>query len=349
MKGEIDFFISRAGDAAEQADLIAKVLRDAGCTVLLQGDNFGNASFMAMMAKGWSRANKMICILSKDYQKSEHCKKEYEVALTHDPRNLQERVIVFRVARVAPIEHLTDLGYTDLVSVSDNPELQGQIVRGALGIAAGGDDRSIAKKYWRAPTVAADASHNPEFRGVLAAAFASVLLGVVAEWQSQQFIGLNVSAKPLAISSAWELMHISLALVLQGMAAYFLFGWRRLQGGPFAARFAHAALSLMPAHLVLKLIAVLADVWFVRSGWQTFAGVACASDARSVACLQEAQALNPSFTGLQLGLLVAGTLWINARLASNLRNWLAVSWPALLACNVCVSLCYVAALQFMAR
>ncbi len=166
---KIDFFISRTGSDKDIAVLIARILRDAGYKTLLQDDDFGHASFMAMMAKGWSSGARLVCLLSGDYQKSEYCKKEYEVALTqiHDPRNLKQQVIVLRIAECDPIEHLADLAYTDLMPVLYDATAFARAVRGAVGATKDRVEIDFAALCRRAPKqiVHPSIEENPNFAG----------------------------------------------------------------------------------------------------------------------------------------------------------------------------------------
>jgi hypothetical protein len=129
---ERDYFISRAGVDKHIGVAIADVIRDAGYTTFLQDEDFGHASFMARMAQGFSSGARMIALLSMAYQKSEYCKKEYEHILVGDPRNLNERLIVLRIEDVAPIEHLKDLAFTDLVPVLNDASELAHVVRARL-------------------------------------------------------------------------------------------------------------------------------------------------------------------------------------------------------------------------
>jgi tetratricopeptide (TPR) repeat protein len=148
-----DFFISRADADKGVAKAVAQILRAAGFTTWLQDEDFGSASFMARMAQGWSGAEGLICLLSRAYQQSEHCKKEYEVALKDDPRNLDERVIVLRVEDCAPIEHLADLAYTDLVPILNDAEALARVVLGAVAPDLNRADADFAVLHRRAPQI----------------------------------------------------------------------------------------------------------------------------------------------------------------------------------------------------
>ncbi len=148
-----DFFISHADADRAVAKAVAQVVRAAGFTTWLQDEDFGSASFMARMAQGWSESERLICLLSHAYQRSEHCKKEYEVALKDDPRNLKERVIVLRVEDCVPVEHLADLAYTDLVPVLNDAEALARVVCGAVSPDRDRTDADFAALHRRAPQI----------------------------------------------------------------------------------------------------------------------------------------------------------------------------------------------------
>ena len=113
-----DYFISRTGTDADKAlaRAIAAIVREAGFTTWLQDDDFGHASFMAQMEHGF-KSGSMIALLSAAYQQSEYCRAEYNAALTGDPLNLKQRLIVLRVEECAPTGNLSHIPYTDLAPV----------------------------------------------------------------------------------------------------------------------------------------------------------------------------------------------------------------------------------------
>jgi hypothetical protein len=140
--GKPDFFISRTGADKAVAQRIADIIREAGLTPFYQDEDFGDADFMRMMEKGFEEAPRLIVLLSEDYQKSEHCRKEYNTFLVHDPGNLKQRVIVFRVTNCAPTGNLATLAYTDLVPVLNNCGALRQAVREVVRVALGIDKRT---------------------------------------------------------------------------------------------------------------------------------------------------------------------------------------------------------------
>ena len=158
-----DFFISRADADKGVAKLVAQILRAAGFTTWLQDENFGSASFMA---QGRSGSERLICLLSDAYQRSDHCKKEYDVALHDDLRNIDERVIVLRLEDCAPSEHLADLAYTDLVPVLNDAEALARVVRGAVAPGRDRAEADFAALHRRAPQILhPDVRPVPSFAG----------------------------------------------------------------------------------------------------------------------------------------------------------------------------------------
>ena len=138
-----DYFISRAGADKAPAKAIAAIVREAGFTTWLQDEDFGHSSFMARMAQAFDSGARTIALLSEAYQSSDYCLKECEVALTADPRNLNERLIVLRVADCAPTGMLKDLAYTDLVPIlgQSDPALREDLLHRAIRVLIGAEPR----------------------------------------------------------------------------------------------------------------------------------------------------------------------------------------------------------------
>src|SRR5262245_7449809 len=123
-----EFFISRAGADSEMAKLVAEIIREAGGEPYYQNEHFGHADFMRKMEEGYARA-RTIALLSAEYQKSEHCRAEYNNVLGPDPGNLKQRLIVLRVADCQPDGNLQNLAYTDLVPVLTNMTALRRVIR----------------------------------------------------------------------------------------------------------------------------------------------------------------------------------------------------------------------------
>ena len=138
-----DFFISRAGTDKALAVQIAEILQRAGFTTWLQDEDFGHASFMARMELGYASGARMIALLSGHYQQSPYCRAEYSHTLTDDPQNDKEQLIVLRIDEVAPIGHLKNLAYTDLVPVLSDASAFERAVLEAIGIAKSSVEASL--------------------------------------------------------------------------------------------------------------------------------------------------------------------------------------------------------------
>lgn len=123
-KSHRDFFISRAGEDADIAQVIDQILRDAGHTTFLQDRDFGHTSFMERMAEGFRMiegGSRLIALLSSDYQRKAHCLKEARFPLIDDAMNSLERLIVVRIDKCQPADFLKDIRYVDLVPCLGNP------------------------------------------------------------------------------------------------------------------------------------------------------------------------------------------------------------------------------------
>jgi hypothetical protein len=102
------------------------------------------------MEQGYARMARMVALLSPEYQKSEHCRAEYNHVLGRDPANLKERLVVLRVADCQPEENLQNLAYTDLVPVlTDVADLR-RVVRVALGFETRASEIAFSEPYRQA-------------------------------------------------------------------------------------------------------------------------------------------------------------------------------------------------------
>jgi len=144
-----DFFISRTGADKGAAGLIADIIREAGLTPFYQDEHFGHADFMRRMEQGYE-CSKLIALLSADYQKSEHCRVEYNHHLGKDPANLKGRLVVLRIANCQPEGSLQNLAYTDLVPVLNDVAALRRVVRVALGIDQRPTEAAFVQAYQRA-------------------------------------------------------------------------------------------------------------------------------------------------------------------------------------------------------
>jgi len=125
-------FISRAGADKDIAVVIAAILRGAGYKTILQDENFGRTSFMESMDAALRSGARVIAMLSREYLSSTYCNAEWQAALAGDPQNIQQRLIVFRIADCQPAGLLKPIPHVDLHSVRDDPIKLSDIVRNAV-------------------------------------------------------------------------------------------------------------------------------------------------------------------------------------------------------------------------
>lgn len=129
-------FISRAGADKALAIRIAAALKGAGYRTVLQDEDFGHTSFMAMMHDTLASGARVAALLSQDYLASVNCGAEWQAALTGDPQNVQQRLIVFRVRDCAPTGLLKPIPYVNLVPLHDDPVALSRTVLDAVARAS---------------------------------------------------------------------------------------------------------------------------------------------------------------------------------------------------------------------
>ena len=129
------FFISRAGRDAAFAIWVGKLIAAQGKTYILQDEHFGHSHFMGAMDSALKSGARVVSLLSLDYLKSDYCLKEATAALSGDPLNKKQRLILLRLEPCAPGGVLSNLAYTSLLDERRQPDpkvLQLKILR-ALG------------------------------------------------------------------------------------------------------------------------------------------------------------------------------------------------------------------------
>lgn len=126
-------FVSRAGADKAVAVQIAGILRDAGYEIILQDLTFGHQGFMSRMHDALESDARVVALLSPDYLKSDNCMAECQGAITGDPLNRKQRLIVFRVAKVEPTGVLKQIPYVDLVPVLGDSAALAAKVSAAVG------------------------------------------------------------------------------------------------------------------------------------------------------------------------------------------------------------------------
>jgi tetratricopeptide (TPR) repeat protein len=130
-------FISRTDADKAVAVRIAGILRGAGYKTVIQDEDFGHTSFMAMMHDTLASGARVAAILSDDYLKKPNCNAEWQAALTGDPQNKQQRLIVFRVAECNPTGLLKPIPYVNLLPMLGDPMKLAETVRNAVRRGAG--------------------------------------------------------------------------------------------------------------------------------------------------------------------------------------------------------------------
>ena len=125
-------FISRAGTDSELAVRIAGILRGAGYRTILQDENFLHTSFMEQMDAALRSGARVVALLSRAYEESDHCRAEWQGAIADDPLNLKQRLVIFRVGECKPGGLLRALVYSDLVPIGDDIAALTRTVRDAV-------------------------------------------------------------------------------------------------------------------------------------------------------------------------------------------------------------------------
>ncbi len=161
------FFISRAGTDAVFADLVGRILEDAGHRVILQQWDLTNRSFMERIDTALASDARVVALLSADYLNSKYCKSEWQGALVGDPLNERSRLILLRVDECAPAGLLAALAWWDLVPMRDNAEMIGDLIRAAVRPGRHMPNASPLGVYWRAPRpiVHTEIRHTSSFTG----------------------------------------------------------------------------------------------------------------------------------------------------------------------------------------
>ena len=148
-RGEL--FISRAGADKELAILIAHLLREAGYATFLQDEDFGHTNFMARVREGFAKVDnggRMVTLLSNAYMQSDYCMAEADFALTGDPSNKKQRLIVLRIEDCAATGFLKGIPWAyNLVPILHDATALAQAVRGAIDPAAPEANYAAGLKY----------------------------------------------------------------------------------------------------------------------------------------------------------------------------------------------------------
>lgn len=93
-----DFFISYASADRMIAEEINNVLLRNGYTTFVQFDDIGTgANFVREMQRGLAKSERLIAVLSPDYESSDHCQAEWAAAYAMDPGATKSTLLQFLV------------------------------------------------------------------------------------------------------------------------------------------------------------------------------------------------------------------------------------------------------------
>ncbi len=114
------FFISYNKADRDRAQWIARQLRDADYTVIIQADDFGPGSnFVLEMDRAAKEAERTIAVLSPDYLTALFTHPEWAAAFAKDPTGKDRKLIPVRVRECQPEGLLGQVVYIDLVGRQD--------------------------------------------------------------------------------------------------------------------------------------------------------------------------------------------------------------------------------------
>jgi tetratricopeptide (TPR) repeat protein len=115
-----DFFISYNKADRDRAEWLARQLREAEYSVIIQGSDFGPGSnFVLEMDRAAREAERTIAVLSPDYLNALFTHPEWAAAFAKDPTGKDRKLIPVRVRECQPEGLLAQIVYIDLVGHQD--------------------------------------------------------------------------------------------------------------------------------------------------------------------------------------------------------------------------------------
>jgi tetratricopeptide (TPR) repeat protein len=156
---QVNFFISRRGEATEIAKEVAEVLHEAGYTTKLQDLDITTAdNFISAMDDMLVNCRHCIAILTKDYASSTYTREEWTNFFKIEKNSKgTRRLIPLRVEEFEPEGLLAAKVYADLVGITDPGQRRQIILAAAEGKAT--RLRRTAKPFRGVPP------RNPDFTG----------------------------------------------------------------------------------------------------------------------------------------------------------------------------------------
>ena len=136
-----DFFISRAGEDAEFAKWIGRLIAAQGKSYILQDEHFGHEDFMVAMHKALSSDARVVALYSQAYLNSKYCLREATETLKDDPANERRRLVPLRIEPCAP-SGMLNVTYTDLRAERRQADAKGLALK--ILDALGFDNPSLA-------------------------------------------------------------------------------------------------------------------------------------------------------------------------------------------------------------
>src|SRR5262245_15941881 len=99
MSQQLIFFISRAGADRRWAEIITRVVKEAGPSAIHQDKDFeAGVSFVRNIDQALESADCTIAVLSPAYVQSEHCMAELRAVLARDPNGVRGTILPVLVA-----------------------------------------------------------------------------------------------------------------------------------------------------------------------------------------------------------------------------------------------------------
>ena len=128
-----DFFLSRRGSVAAVAREVTNVLLEKGYTIRVEDYDFElGASFIENMHEAIVKSRDLIILLTDDYLRSPHTRKEFTSFEAQRLRSAEERHVVILRCEDVPVEGLlADVVYQDLVGVAEPDERKRRIIAAA--------------------------------------------------------------------------------------------------------------------------------------------------------------------------------------------------------------------------
>jgi tetratricopeptide (TPR) repeat protein len=128
-----DFFLSRRGSVAAIAREVTNVLLEKGYTIRVEDYDFElGASFIEDMHEAIVRSRDLIILLTEDYLRSPHTRKEFTSFEAQRLRSAEERHVVILRCEDVPVEGLlADVVYQDLVGIAEPDERKRRIIAAA--------------------------------------------------------------------------------------------------------------------------------------------------------------------------------------------------------------------------